>query len=221
MLIGVLVQIPLAGGLVLALLAPMLLASAYLDVDTISRLKIPLPASLRIAAIKKSPAELLGVFRAESRVIPAALIGLYSAAVAVLANILMQIIAGDAWASHWESLGVVAFLGVLAASVLGILIYLLLALSLVYAVPLTFLQHEPVVSAIRRSLQVGMKHLPPLLVVLVVLLLPLLVFSIFSLASAWLAYPAALALGVVVLPVVVTSLYCSYRTLFPVTEPTR
>jgi len=215
-LITTLALFPFFGGLVIALIAPSLLASAYLAVDMVSRLKMPLPASLRLAAVKKSLTEPISIFRVESRVLPAVLVSLYGILVAVLANILMQLVAGDAWASHWMSLSGMAFLGVFSAALLGFLVYILLALSLIYAMPLAFLQNESLILSIRRSFEAGAHHLFALIVIFAPLLIPPLLGTIVSYFSIWAAYLLVLALSAIALPIAVTSLYCSYRNLFPV-----
>ncbi len=216
--IAALTLIPLVGGLLIALLAPVALASAYLAIDKLSRQKMALPASLRGAAIKQSPRELLGVFRDDDRAVPMVLLGIYSLAVALLINIAVQLLAGSAWVDRWMNLDAGALLGVLATAILALSLYVLLAASLVYALPLAFLQDEPLVPAVGRSLKASARHLFALSVILGLLLAPFFLGAIASYLSIWATYLAWLVVGTVVLPVVAASSYCSYRTLFPVRE---
>jgi hypothetical protein len=217
-LISALALIPFLGGLLIALVAALLLASAYLAIDNVSRQKMSLPASLRLVAVKQSPRELISVFRNEQRVFPTVVTGLYSMVAALLIGVLVRLMAGSAWAKDWTSLGFVALSGVLAAWLLALCIYFLLAWSLIYALPLAFLQQEPLVPAIGRSFKTAARHAFGLSVVLGFLLVPILVGAIASLVSAWAAHALAFLVGAVVLPITAASLYCSYRTVFPQRE---
>ncbi len=216
-LFTLLTLIPFVGGLVIGTIAPIIVASTYLALDTLSRLKSPLPASLRLAAIKKSPSELLSIFRDEQRVIPAVVVAIIGIVMTILANILMLLVAGDAWTSSWSSLSAGSALAVLMAAALGFIVYVVLALCLIYAMPLAFLRHEPLIPSIGRSLKIGARHLPALLVPLAALLLPVALAVIVSLLSIWTAYLLAFTFSIFMLPIVISGLYCSYRTLFPLT----
>jgi hypothetical protein len=216
LLLAVLALIPLAGALLIALLAPLLLASASLALDGVARQKAPLPAALRVVALKKSPRELLAVFRAEDRWLPAFATGLYSLAVVLLANLLVELIAGNAWVGRWAGLDPAALAGVLTAALALLLIYFALAASLVYALPLAFLQDEALIPAIGRSLRAGLQYPFGLLPTLALLLVPSLFAALAGLRSAWLAPLVWVLLGAVVLPLATASAYCSYRTLFAV-----
>ncbi len=216
LMISVLTLIPLAGNLLIALMAPMLLASAILSIDTVSRHKIALPAELRRAAIEQSPRELIRIFRDEERLLPAIATGLYSMAVALMIGILAQLVAGDAWVSRWSTLEPGALFGMFATALLAIVLYFSLAASLIYALPLAFLRDEPLFPAILRSFRTGLHYAGGLLVVLPPMLLaPALLGGVASYVSFWAAHLLWLIAGSVVLPLTATSLYCSYRSLFP------
>jgi hypothetical protein len=214
--VSVLTPIPLAGNLLIALLAPMLLASATVSIDTVGRLKIALPAELRRAAIGQSPRELVKLFRDEERLLPVIATGLLSMAVALVIGILAQLVAGDAWVNRWSNLEAGALLGVSATVLLVIVLYFGLAAALVYALPLAFLRDEPLFPAILRSFKTGMHYAAGLLVILPLLLVaPILLGGLASYVSFWMANLLWLIIGSVVLPLTATSLYCSYRSLFP------
>ena len=53
--LGVLESIPLLGGLLIALVAPIMLSSIYLSLDAIYRQNMVLPTELRLRALKQSP----------------------------------------------------------------------------------------------------------------------------------------------------------------------
>ncbi len=213
-LISALALIPLLGSLLIALLAPILLASVYLAIDSVYKQKIFLPAALRVPALKQSPQHLVDVLRDEARIFPTAVACVYSTAGALLINLLVRLLAGDAWVAMWSSLEWMSLLGVFAAALLGLVLYAVLAASLIYALPLTFLLNEPLVPSLLRSLKASRHFALALLVLLGLLLAPLFLGAVVSYISPWAAYPIWLVTGTVVLPVVAAGLYGSYHDIF-------
>jgi hypothetical protein len=219
--VGALMLVPLVGTLLIALLAPALLGSAYLAADALARQKMALPRELRLPAFTHAPREFLRVFGNEAWVMPTIVACFYSMAVALLVSILVRAIAGNAWVAGWSDLAVGPLLAVLGAGLLALLVYALLAASLVYALPLAFLQDEPLLPALGRSLKASVGQLFALLAVFGLLLAALLFTAIAAQLSIWVAILAWLIAGTVALPVVVAALYCSYRTMFTVREAAR
>lgn len=217
-LIGVLALIPLLGGLLIALLAPIWLSSSYLAIDGVHRQPRVLPASLRVPALKQSPWQLVHVFRNEAHVLPTAVACLYSAAAVLLTNLPVQVLAGNAWVADWSSLDHAAQAGVLVATLLVFALYVVLAASLIYALPLTFLRDEPLIPSVRQSLRASRHFVIALLVPLGALLAPLLLGAIASWFSLWLGYLVWLVTGSVILPVITASLYRSYRDIFDIKD---
>jgi len=215
LVIGVLTLIPLVGRPVIALLAPIFLAGALLALDALTQQKTPLPASLRLTAFKRAPAELLGVFRNEERVVPILLVSLCCLTVVLLIDTLALLVVGSAWSKPWGGLDLAPFLGVLVATLVALAVYFLLAIALVYALPLTFLQDQPLVPALRRSLKAGAHYRFALAAVLGLLLVPGVIGAVIPAAAIWPARLLQLVVNAAVLPLVVASLYCSYRTVFP------
>jgi len=217
-LLTLLSLIPLVGPLVIALLAPILLASTYLAIDKVAQMKFVLPADLRREAIRQSPRALIAVFRKEDQIVPTLVAGIFSLAVVLMTNLLISVIAGNAWVARWTSLDLASLLLVLVAGLIVIGVYFLLAGALVFALPLAFLQDEALVPAIRRSFKASIRYALALGIVLAPLLLPSLLGMLASYVSVWIAPLVWLLVVTVVLPVVATSVYCSYRTLFSVKE---
>jgi hypothetical protein len=213
-LIAVLALIPLLGGLLVALLAPVWLASAYLAIDGVRRMPMALPASLRMPALKQSPLQLVAVFRNHEHVLPMAVACLFSAAAVLLTNLPVQILAGNAWVADWSSLEHVAQAGVLVAMLLVFALYTVVAATLIYALPLTFLRDEPLVPALRHSLRASRHFAVGLLVLMAVLVAPFLVGAMVSLFSPWAGYLVSFSISAVVFPVIAAGLYCSYRDIF-------
>jgi hypothetical protein len=215
-IIIVLARIPLLGGLLIALLTPIFLASTYLEADDASKRKRALPPSWRTAVLKRVPLDLLSVFNNEERVMPMFVLSLYSMAVVVLINILAHLITNGVWAAgSWLSLGIGALLANLGTVLLLLVLYFLLASSIVYALPLAFLQDEPLIPAMRLSLRMSLRHAFALLVIPGLLLGLYFLGVLLALWSLWVCYLVWLAAGMFVLPLAVTSAYCSYRTVFP------
>lgn len=215
-LIGALSLIPLLGGLLLAFIAPVLLASAYLAIDAVSKQGMALPAVLRLAAFKRSPKELVRIFYDEEHLLPVAVAAVYSLAVALLISLVAQFVAGAAWSARWTSLDPVALFGVLTVALFTLLGYAVLAASLIYALPLAFLQDEPLVPALRRSLRAVARTASAHLAVLVLLLVPYLLGALLAQVSPASAVLVRMLAAAAILPLVTCSLYCAYRTLFPV-----
>ena len=212
--LGVLALIPLLGGLLIALVAPIMLSSVYLSLEAIYRQNMVLPVELRLSALKQSPRQLLAVFRNEKWVLPAATTSLLSVTTVLLIHLLVRLVVGEAWVANWSNLDHFTRFGMLAVALLVFVLYVLLAASLIYALPLTFLRDEPLVPSLRQSLKASRHFTVALLVLLGVLLMPLLLGMIAASLSLWASYLLWLVIGSVTLPVVSASLYCSYRDIF-------
>ena len=212
--LGVLELIPLLGGLLIALVAPIMLSSVYLSLETIYRRNMVLPAELRVPALMQSPRQLLDVFRNEKWVLPAVTASMLSVTTVLLIHLLLRLVVGEAWVANWSNLDHLALFGVLAAALLAFVFYVLLAASLIYALPLTFLRDEPLVPSLRQSLKASRHFTVALSVLLGVLLMPLLLGTIAASLSLWASFLLWLVVGSITLPVVSASLYCSYRDIF-------
>ena len=212
--LGVLELIPLLGGLLVALVAPIMLSSVYLSLDTIFRQNMNLPAELRLPALKHSPRQLLEVFWDEKRLLPIAATSVLSVTVVLLIHLLVRLLVGEAWVTNWSNLDHLALAGMLAVSLLTFMLYALLAAALIYALPLTFLRDEPLVPSLQQSLKASRHFTISLLVLLGVLLLPFLLGALAAGLSLWAGYLLWLVIGSFTLPVVSASLYCSYHDIF-------
>ncbi len=220
-LITVLALIPFAGGLLIGLAAPILLASACLAIDPLSRTKAPVPSARRMAELKQGPAALVAVFSDEAHMGPAVVAGGYGLVVTLLISILVRFLAGGAWEVPWGGLDLLSLIVVLATALLALALYGVLAASLIYALPLVLLQDEALVPAVRQSLKAAARY--PF-AVMTVLALPLAPFALGALAAylaPLLTYLFWLLGGALAFPFAATGAYCSYRTLFPVEQAQR
>ena len=212
--LAVLALIPLLGGLLIALVAPIMLSSTYISLDAIYRRNMVLPAELRLPALKQSPQQLLDVFRDEKWIPPAVATSVFSITTVLLIHLLVRLVVGEAWVANWSNLAHLTLLGILSMALLVFVLYVLLAASLIYALPLTLLRDEPLLPSLRQSLKASRHFKIALLMLLGVLLVPFLLGAIAAGLSPWASYLLWLMIGSVTLPMVSASLYCSYRDIF-------
>jgi membrane-anchored glycerophosphoryl diester phosphodiesterase (GDPDase) len=217
----VLALIPLFGGVFMALLAPIFLSSSFISFDFFARQQIPLPAKLRGDAIKQAPRALLSVFREERHLIPVVVVCLYAMIVALVAKTLGWGIADRAWTLPWSELEPAAFAWFVLALLVMAVFFLLASASLVYALPLAFIQHTPLFPAMGRSFRKATHYAAAMLTVFSVLLVPFLLGAIVSIASVWLGYVVGFVAAGVALAVLAASLFCSYRMIFAPDKPAR
>ncbi len=207
--------IPFLGALLIALVAPVLAASAVLTVHDLSKQKVALPASLKFAAAARAPKELFRIVSNEQQLMSLFLVGAYALTAALLINILGHLASGGAWIADLSGLELATLIKALATRILVLMLYLVLAVSLIYAIPLIFLHDQPVVPAVGHSLRAGGRHVLALLVMMGFLLAPFVLGAIVSSFSPLAAYVVWLVGGTFVLPAFIASCYCSYRTVFP------
>ncbi len=215
LVIVILVSIPFVGSLVIAFLAPILMSGAVLAADELSRQKMALPASLRAAAFMRSPKVLVSVVGKSEHVATVLVMGMYTLAVALAINIAAYAISGGAWVNNLLSLDTEMMLRVLGTWLVVLMLYLVLTMSLIYSIPLIFLQGTPIVPALARSLQAGWRHLAGLIVVVGVAFIPFALGVIASPFSTIAMYTIWFLGGAIALPLFITSSYCSYRTVVP------
>jgi len=213
LIVTLLTLIPIVGGAIIALLAPAFLASAYLVLDSLARQKMALPASLRVAAIKRSPLELVAVMRREDKLMPILLVSVCTMGVALLINLVVQLIAGSAWVARWSTLEILPMLGVLLVALAAVALYTGLAMVLIYSLALSVLQDEPLVPAIITGAKTLLRCPVAVLLVLAILLAPFLFGMFLSMLTPAFQYLVWILAGGLIVPIVVCSLYCSYRNL--------
>jgi hypothetical protein len=209
-------SIPLFGGALTALIGPIFLASAYLATEEASMQKRTVPRSKRKAALIHSPNALLRTFDDEQRSLLVFAVSVYFAVAVVLLNILEHLVTGGPYpAGSWLSIGVGPLLGQLTAALLILALHLVVAAPVIYALPLVFFQNESLIPAMLFSVRMSLRHVFALLVVLGLLLGLYFLGVVAALWSGWAKHLVWLLAGPVVLPLAVTSAYCSYRTVFP------
>jgi hypothetical protein len=131
--------IPFLGSLLVALLAPILMSSGLLAANDLSKQKMSLPASLRMAAFARSPLALLRPLRDEKYTVTMLILAIYAVTMALLINISLEVISDGAWARDLAVVQGSDFLTALGGKSVACLLYLGLSMSLIYAVPLIVL----------------------------------------------------------------------------------
>lgn len=209
-LIAALAAIPLIGTLLAGFFFPTWLAALYLALDA----TVQAPPLSPGAAIRRAPAALAGVLGDEARLLQIVVLSLGTLATVLLAVALARQLAGSAW---WVSgrPELVVYLRAAAAAVLALAVCAVAAAGLVYALPLALLRRQALLDAVRASLRAALRHLRALAVLAGLALLPLVLAAALRPVSPALAGASALVTAAVLLPLVAASLYCSYRTLFP------
>lgn len=207
--------IPLFGGLLTALVAPLMLASVYLVLDPLYHNRLArLPAELRVPALKQAPHQLLQVFRDEAHLLPTVVAGVLSLGTVLLVHLVVRALGGRAWLTPWQYLDAVSLLILLGLGLIAFAVYLVIAAALIYALPLLLLREYALAEALRQSLKASRHFAVALTLPLVILLLPFTLAVSATLWSSWLGYPVLLVLGATVYPLVAASLYCSYQDIF-------
>jgi hypothetical protein len=212
-------RLPLAGGLLVAFLAPVWLAGAMLAIDEVSRLGMRLPKRLRKPALLQSPKRLFGALGQETLLLPVFTAALFSLMAALAIGLFAHLAGGGTWVARWTNLNAIALAAVLGIALLGLVLYVVVAAALLYALPLVCLRDEPLIPAIRASLKASARtpfaHLPLLPLVLGPFFAPVPLAAVSAAAAAVLE----IVLAATSLPLAACSVYCAYRTLFPIPAP--
>lgn len=214
-LLGMLLLIPFLGGLLATAAAPILMAGGYQAVHDVARLSQRMGGESLATAMVRAPRAFLSIFRNGQLTLALIMASITALIAALLINIVVRIIAGPAWANPLAALDVLPLLGVIAGMLTGFLLYSLLAMTLVFALPLVMFQDEPLVPAALRSLRRGGRYAIAMLILLALSLAPVYVRGVLGMSSAVLGYLAAVLVGAVTLPLAVAAFYCSYQDLCP------
>lgn len=214
--------IPFMGDLLLVLVTPMLLAgvvaglareqsAVHRDVNAKAS---SMPAWLQ-AWLAQPAQELVSIFTREDKVFGAVLLGIVTLGLIMLVKITGYLLIGGSMVSgltagQLNASQITTVLGMLVVAML----YLVLAMGLLYSVPRTVLGNRPPFEAIAESFSACRHNAVPLLT----LAAPFFVVYLGSVAvfakNHWLGYLLVFSAGGVALPVFVASVYGSYQALF-------
>jgi len=219
--------IPFMGDLLLVLVSPMLLAGV---VTGLARDKSavhqngdsPSPSMpVWLQAWLMQPAqELVSIFTREDKVFGAVLLGIVILGLAMLVKITGYLLIGGSMVSgltagQFNAPQITTVLGMLGV----VILYLVLAMGLLYSVPRAMLGSRTPFEAIADSFSACRRHAVPLLTLTVPFLVVYLGIVAAFANNHWLGYLLVFSAGVIALPVFVASVYCSYLALFPPDQP--
>lgn len=221
--------IPFMGDLLLILVTPMLLASVVwgrvpgnqaIHANGSRRALSRAQAMFQTWAARPAQ-ELVHIFTVEDRVFGAVLLGIVTLGLAMSVKIVGYLLIGGSMisgltAGQLSAPQITTVLGILVIAIL----YLMLAMGLIYSVPLTVLGNRQPFSAIAESFSVCRRY-PVALLALTVpfFMVYLLIMTAFA-KFHWLGYVLVISAGFVAVPVFVASVYSSYLTFYPVDQTT-
>jgi hypothetical protein len=215
--------IPFMGDLLLVLVTPMLLASVVAVLareksavhENMNSKAASMPTLLQ-AWLAQPAQELISIFIREDKVFGAVLLGIVTLGLAMLVKITGYLLIGGSMVSgltagQLNASQITTVLGMLVVAML----YLGLAMSLVYSVPRTVLGNRPPFEAIADSFIACRDNAVPLLTLAAPFFIVYLVIIAAFAKNHWLGYLLMFSAGGVALPVFVASVYCSYLALYP------
>ena len=207
-------SIPFAGHLLLILLTPLLLAGALYALPDGGVSGTPSVADRYL----RTPArQLLQVFAVETRIYPAVLMAIVTVGLVVLIAIGQYFIGAGSVSAEWAAArhGVTQTASMVVRLLVTTALFVVLFMALFYALPRTVYAHRDPLSAISDSFSACKRHALPLLFLALVFLVPYVAIAAGFRGSIWLGMLLLFTLGVVSLPLLVLTAYCSYRDVFP------
>jgi len=215
--------IPFMGDLLLVLVTPMLLASVVAVLareksavhENVNSKTASMPALLQ-AWLAQPAQELVSIFIREDKVFGAVLLGIVTLGLAMLVKITGYLLIGGSMVSgltagQLNAAQITTVLGMLVV----VILYLVLAMGLLYSVPRTVLGSRPPFEAIADSFIACRDNAVPLLTLAAPFFIVYLVIIAAFAKNHWLGYLLVFSAGAVALPVFVASVYCSYLALYP------
>ncbi len=214
--------IPVVGEVVSAFLFPIILCSSILVADSFNN-----PEGTKLdtgskrtrgfmASIRYMKHMLFSAFKLEDRILGMMGMAAGMMVFGIVVKILMQLVGGsaiNAQAHFWQLSGS-QFVSLLSANIVAYILYLILAMSFFYALPLFMLREYDLSSAIKLSLKAVMKNFIPFVAYMVTLASPLIIAIVIAGISELAGFVAMLMAGTLVWVLFLNSMYCSYRLSF-------
>jgi hypothetical protein len=209
-------RVPFLGNFVLVLITPIMLAGALLAARSAAAPALVGAQGWLNALTRDAAQELFQVFRREDHAFAIVIVCILSLGLIVLVNIPELLITGGSVVSGLTgaSLAGPLRLSLVLGIIVVIALYVLLAMGLLYVVPLTLFGNRQPVPAIVESFRACFDNRVALALFAAPFLAVNLAIMIGFSFSRPLGYALLLVLGVVSLPAFVIALHASYRTLF-------
>lgn len=215
-------RIPFIGNFMLVLITPIPLAGAWLTARQLSGIThVPVPGQSwqeRQRFYLGRPARaLIAGFRQEVHALPLVLICIITLGLVIVVSIVELVLTGGSVISGLKAARLDSDFGVLRAIglLLSLGLYTLLAMTLLFVVPLVILNDRLVVPAIPESFRLCTRHASALGLFVAPFLLPLILIELAFSNSfiAPLGYLLVLTVGAISLPLFLTGTYACYREL--------
>ncbi len=222
-------RIPFLGNFMLVLITPIPVAGVWLTIRQLTGVThVPAPGPdwhERLRFYLGRPARaLVAGFRQEVHALPLVMICIITLGLVIAVSIVEMVLTGGSMVSGlkaarldsdfgaWRAIGLLLSLG----------LYTLLAMALLFVVPLVILNDRLVVPAIPESFRLCARHANALGVFLAPFLLPVIVIELAFSNSfiAPLGYLLVLTVGVIAIPLFLTGCYVCYRELMNNPPPT-
>lgn len=215
-------RIPFLGNFMLVLITPIPVAGVWLTIRQLTGIThVPTPGPdwrERLRFYLGRPARaLVAGFRQEVHALPLVMICIITLGLVIIVSIVELVLTGGSMVSGlkaarldsdfgaWRAIGLLLSLG----------LYTLLAMALLFVVPLVILNDRLVVPAIPESFRLCARHATALGIFLAPFLLPVIVIELAFSNSfiAPLGYLLVLTVGVIAIPLFLTGCYVCYREL--------
>lgn len=218
-----LTRIPVAGTLVFVFILPIVGASALIQIqDSLSQNK---PATYTGELDPKQQIQkkfsdagntLYSVFSDLDRAIAVIALSTLAVVAVLLINILEQVTAGPARLDSVSifNAGWVAALRFIGARLLSLVLYGGIITTLLYAIPLHFLNNEPIGDAVVHSIKAHLKNMTTMAIFLGITVSPFLVAAIVSSFVPYVGILLMVVFGILAFPIIACSIYCSYKLTF-------
>ena len=215
--------IPFMGHLLLILVSPMLIASVFWGRAQGTQ-GPPTPVMVQPVSfqgvfqawIAQPAQELMRIFAQEDKMFSAVLLGIVTLGLVVLVKIIGYLFIGGSMvaglaAAQTGLTQITTLFGMLLVAGLSVL----LAMGLLYSVPLTVLGNRQPLDAIAESFATCRENARTQLALVLPFLIIALIIMVAFAKSVWLGYLLLVSVGFLALPLFIAAIYCSYRTLYP------
>ncbi|OGI40034.1 MAG: hypothetical protein A2140_03150 [Candidatus Muproteobacteria bacterium RBG_16_62_13] len=215
-------RIPFLGNFMLVLITPIPVAGVWLTARQLTGVThVPTPGPgwpERLRFYLGRPARaLVEGFRREVHALPLVMICIITLGLVIIVSIVELVLTGGSMVSGLKAARLDSDFGVWRAIglLLSLGLYTLLAMALIFVVPLVILNDRLVIPAIPESFQLCARHASALGIFLAPFLLPVIVIELTFSNSfiAPLGYLLVLTVGVVAIPLFLTGCYTCYREL--------
>jgi hypothetical protein len=218
----VLGYIPVIGAVVSAFLFPIVLCSSMIVTDRFNNPEAPRPKTTHkrtrglVASMRYTKDMILSAFSREDRVLTMLGMAAGMMVFGIVIEILLRVVSGGVVnnPAHFWQLSGAQFASLLAANTVAYVVYLLLAMCFLFAIPLFILKDFTLAEAVKLSLKASTRNLVPFIAYAVTLAAPLVIAKLVAGAFGIVGMGVLLIVGAIVWMLFINSMYCCYRLTF-------